>query len=453
MATSSFSSLPTELLQEIGVGQDHKSLRAVCKALRIAINPLFFSSVVIQLSAQRPDKGLSRLETIASGETGWSTFACALTIHCDLYHYGLEKLDDEVQAACYSRMKESLLPALESLKTIRTIAWSVQERQGYPGWINETILSALPSFPLLNDLSLSGDLRGLMARTALHGFDRLGGLCKLKLSGYDWIQDGISTEASLKISKALSRSPCLTALEVSITGIDLSPIWNTLRTEKIYLEELNTSSVTRDMICYLCSYSGLIRLILMGPSIDVPPAEDLSLSDLFFITALPKHADSLVELSCVATVEGQWGFNSKNAHLLWRLVRLQSLTTSVNWADIHDSGDTVELLLDAIPNLPSLSSLSIIGSTLRVPYPIYEGFFENHRLKLSKRIRVIMRSYRTITRPRIVVNAGERRFGAKAVSDSHAKQWGYKKLSDPNEQRFEGFQVGIGGQYESSDSE
>jgi hypothetical protein len=59
--------------------------------------------------------------------------------------------------------------------------WSVQERQGYLGWINETILSALLSFPLLNDLSLFGDLHGLMVKTTLQGFNHLGGLNKLKL--------------------------------------------------------------------------------------------------------------------------------------------------------------------------------------------------------------------------------------------------------------------------------
>jgi hypothetical protein len=46
--------------------------------------------------------------------------------------------------------------------------WSVQERQG--------IISALLSFPLLNNLSLSGDLHGLMVKTALQGFNRLGSL-------------------------------------------------------------------------------------------------------------------------------------------------------------------------------------------------------------------------------------------------------------------------------------
>ncbi|KAF8171579.1 hypothetical protein K438DRAFT_1548859, partial [Mycena galopus ATCC 62051] len=107
-------------------------------------------------------------------------------------------------------------------------------------------------------------------------------------------------------------------------------IWNTLRKERIYLKELNTSCVTSDTIRYLCSHSGLTRLTLMGPSSDEPPAEEQSLSHLFFITALPKHADSLVDLSCVAAVEGQWGFNSKNSNILSRLIRLQSLTTSVN---------------------------------------------------------------------------------------------------------------------------
>ncbi|KAF7333808.1 hypothetical protein MVEN_02337700 [Mycena venus] len=117
------------------------------------------------------------------------------------------------------------------------------------------------------------------------------------------------------------------------------------------------------MLRYLSSYSGLTRLTVQGAVSEVP-SEELALADTFFLSVLSKHAETLVYLSCSATLEGKWGFTPSSSDVLSRMPRLETLTTSVNMADMRENGDTVELLLDAIPNLPSLTSISISPSTV-----------------------------------------------------------------------------------------
>lgn len=102
----------------------------MCRSLRVAINPLYFSTVTILLSGQRPDKGLRQLEAIASGETSWSTYARTLSISATNYYYGNENLEEEDKNTFFQRIKQSLGPALASLKHIQTLSY-VDDRLVY----------------------------------------------------------------------------------------------------------------------------------------------------------------------------------------------------------------------------------------------------------------------------------------------------------------------------------
>ncbi|KAJ6529283.1 hypothetical protein B0H19DRAFT_1083039 [Mycena capillaripes] len=425
MPVASLASLPAELLQEIGGNWecDQKNLRTVCKSLRDAINPLYFSTVTVVLSGQRPDRGLCRLEAIASGETSWSTYARTLSISANNYYYDNERLEEEDKNPFFQRIKQSLDPALASLKHIKTLSWAIHERHGYPEWINDIVIDALPSFSDLNDLSLSGDLHAVMSRTGLQVFDQLGNFHKLRLSGTDYVRDKVSAKVSLKIYKAISRSPQLTTLYLSAPSADFSAVWNILRTESIHITDFTASTVTHEMLCYLSSYSGLTRLTVEGAVSEVP-SEELALADAFFLSALSKHAETLVHLSCSASIEGKWGLTPSNSDVLSRM-------TSVHMADLGQNGDTVELLLDAIPNLPSLATIIIVPSRLRVSRPVCGGFFENHRIKTSQRIRQIMRAYRSAVPLHLVVDAGYRRFEPKLKSDEEGEWWGIRRFLTP----------------------
>ncbi|KAJ7753625.1 hypothetical protein DFH07DRAFT_510124 [Mycena maculata] len=451
MPVASLISLPAELLQEIGNHWpwDQKNLRTVCRSLRVAISPLYFSTVTILLSGQRPDKGLRQLEAIASGETSWSTYALTLSISATNYYCGNENLEEEDKNTFFQRIKQALGLALASLKHIQTLSWAIRESHDYPEWINNIVLDALPSFSNLNDLSLSGDLHAVMSRTGLQGFGRLGNFHKLMLSGTDYVHDKVSANGSLEIYKAISRSPQLTTLHLSAANADFSPAWNILCTESIHITDLTASPVTHEMLRYLSSYSGLTRLTVNGPARDVSQPDELALADAFFLSALTKHAETLVHLSCSASIEGTWGFTPSNSDVLSRMPRLKTLMTSVNMADLRQNGDTVEILLDAIPNLPSLTSIIISPSTLRVSRPVCGGFFANHRIRTSQRIRQIMRAYRSAVPLHLVVNAGSRRFEPKLKSDEAGEWWGYEKISEPDRRRF---RARIGGAI-ASDSE
>ncbi|KAJ7888637.1 hypothetical protein B0H14DRAFT_2191790, partial [Mycena olivaceomarginata] len=93
-------------------------------------------------------------------------------------------------------------------------------------------------------------------------------------------------------------------------------VWNIPCMESIHITDLTASSVTHEMLCYLSSYSGLTQLTVDGPANDVPPSEELALADVFFLSALTKHAETLVHLSCSESVEGKWGFTPSNSDVL-----------------------------------------------------------------------------------------------------------------------------------------
>ncbi|KAF7355808.1 hypothetical protein MVEN_00909000 [Mycena venus] len=249
------------------------------------------------------------------------------------------------------------------------------ENRGYPEWINNVVLNALPSFSNLKDLSLSGLGQAFMSGTGLTGFDQLGNLQKLRLSGLDCVRDKLS-DVSLNISKAVSRSPQLTTLDLSAPGADFSPIWNILRTENIHITDFTTSSVTHEMFRYFSSYSRLKRL------------------------------RTLVYLSCIASEEGKWGFNPSNSGVLSHMPRLETLNTSVKMADLRQNGETVELLLDAIPNLPSLASIYFSPSRIRVSRTVHSSAFDAHYTEYSQRIQKIMRAYRSAVPLHLVVSQG-----------------------------------------------
>lgn len=137
-------SLSVELLQEIGAKvrvvveslpfielmalaqladlDDRKRLRGACRALSFAINPLFFSSVTLDIHNRRLDENLSFLEGLASGRTGWSRYARNLKI-ARLSPGGefIKKEDFEQVRSAHVRMERFLRGALESLKNVRSV--------------------------------------------------------------------------------------------------------------------------------------------------------------------------------------------------------------------------------------------------------------------------------------------------------------------------------------------
>jgi hypothetical protein len=136
--TMSFLDLSLELLEEITywvdyrspsrssadtpsqVPADHSQLRMVCRNLNFAVAPSFFSSLVLDVHSSRLELGLSHLETLAAGNSQWSQFAHTLKIKCLSPAVAAGADADELQVA-ESRLEQSLRPALDSLKNVRTV--------------------------------------------------------------------------------------------------------------------------------------------------------------------------------------------------------------------------------------------------------------------------------------------------------------------------------------------
>ncbi|KAJ7103859.1 hypothetical protein C8R44DRAFT_746597 [Mycena epipterygia] len=131
--------LSVELLQEIGgqlcdtshpcssvslrpfsqlAGPDQKSLRQICNGVSFAIEPLFFSYLVLNKDKLRIDMGRDFLEALTTGETGWSPYAKTL-------HMKPAKPAEERKGVGLNRsetvMQELLASTLGSLNNVRTV--------------------------------------------------------------------------------------------------------------------------------------------------------------------------------------------------------------------------------------------------------------------------------------------------------------------------------------------
>ncbi|KAJ7469579.1 hypothetical protein FB451DRAFT_355066 [Mycena latifolia] len=198
------SGLCVELLQEIASltsPEDQKALRAVSRHLRWAIEPLFFASAHIILDLSRPaERLLPWLEALATGDTGFSHISRTLVIHCDewrsrnRYASGGPAADPRVQAL--------LRPALQSLKAIHTVYWTVEKDQD---WADAIVVDFLATTPTIEDLTLRNEP-------------------------------------------------------------NRTNIWTTLQAHHVELKAVHIVSVTDTLLLYLASYSGLERLMITYPT-------------------------------------------------------------------------------------------------------------------------------------------------------------------------------------------
>ncbi|KAF7345687.1 hypothetical protein MVEN_01588500 [Mycena venus] len=408
-------SLSVEILQEIGVMlfklADQKSLRSVCRVLGLAINPLFFSTVVLDIHSRRLDESLSYLEALANGKTGWSQYAQSLKITRLSPGGGFMKKEDfpQLQSA-HRRMEQSLRSALESLKNVRIVTRSL----------------------FLNDLHL------WIMRSDLHGLERLSGLSKLKLftTNTDG-HDGPLFISFQPVVKMISQSPNLSSLDLMVGFMDISDIWKMLNAQKIHLKDLTTHSVTIELIQYLASYSGLERLTLPDAGSNIGVEERDTLADLFFQRALPRHAETLVAFSLPDAYEGHWSFGLHNVDVISRLRKLRILETSVTMADIMENSDSgtknaVVLLLELVANRRALQNVAILPATAERNRGATCGQpWMHHSTTVAKRMRAIVHEFRTEIPSQTLLRVWYNWYKLKPTSDSDSEQtlWSYQEFA------------------------
>ncbi|KAF8166098.1 hypothetical protein K438DRAFT_1857552 [Mycena galopus ATCC 62051] len=383
--------LSLELLQEITdrIPAHHGQLRVVCWSLNYAVAPSFFSSVLLDVHSSRLEIGISHLEALATGTTGWSEFARNLTIKrlspSLVVDPNEDHVNDEYQLElAEARLEHVLRPALESLKGVRTVLWQFSRWTEETRWTPETIHDFMGSLPQL-DFRLTTDQSGF-ERNFDCSFERLANLQKLTVRS----SDGMSLAGVCRsLHNAVRNSPGLSFLHLETDDVhlgippldsfaDLFPrlaqpllltelhmlryhprldhgtiphlrslksvwlfngnprIWDSLRQECIHLTEIRTDTIGEDLLQYLSSYSGLERLTITCAG-EESEEEANRCADEFFTDVLPHHTQSLVALSCHGQWERRWSFGMHNAGVLAQLQNLTSLRMNVNSILVEDA--------------------------------------------------------------------------------------------------------------------
>ncbi|KAJ7803051.1 hypothetical protein B0H14DRAFT_3487792 [Mycena olivaceomarginata] len=129
------------------------------------------------------------------------------------------------------------------------------------------------------------------------------------------------------------------------------------------LNEITTNVVTPELFNNLSSYYGIEKLVLLYPDGGSRNDSD-RLADTFFETDLPRHATSLVELSCSAGYKSRFSFGTHNVDVISLLHNLKYLEMSINAgisveAEKADIDPIVMLLLETVATLPALRGLTI----------------------------------------------------------------------------------------------
>ncbi|KAJ7065536.1 hypothetical protein C8F01DRAFT_1125969 [Mycena amicta] len=359
-------SLSVELVHELAfylTRAEQANLRTTCAGLCAALDPIFFSTLTINIRKESLEQDLSYLETLGTDATPYSQYARTLNIVNLVPFYPTDPEVTEMAERVAASLKKNLPPALEALREIvHTVKWATGQTD--PIWAAQVILDALAAFPL-RELSVSVGRRS----NALNGFDRLHGpvLKKLQIhdpSSYLRIPLEDTTEgASIVLAALLENLPGLSSLELSIPSqLDLSAIWHGLQMRGVQLTELTVTAVSAALSEYLVSYSGLERLHLSRVDESEPESESHKSTDadIFFSRVLPHHSSSLLSFRCFPTYQSRWSFGTRNASSIAQLTRLHTLELAIDSGNI--ARDMALVLQTVVPHLPSLRTLLIEGT-------------------------------------------------------------------------------------------
>ncbi|KAJ7491345.1 hypothetical protein B0H11DRAFT_2008761 [Mycena galericulata] len=315
--------LSVEVLEEIGgklSQKDHANLRAVCKDLDAAMRRLFFSCLVLRLNQLRSESGLRFLKALATGETGWSSYARTLRMK--------PGKEDEESDISDTEMQSLLASTLRDLVNIDKVVWGMKESS--PEWQRRAICDFLNGLPALEELQLL--IQGTVDLSSL----RPSGIRKMTIKNPSWgrgaFHFGVTEKSPMyqDLSKMIAQNR-LASLRLEASA-EWETVWSMLRAKtdsRSHLTEITTSVVTPELFAYLTSYSGLRKLSLIHPDGGSREASD-RLADMFFETVLPHHAASLVELSCAAGYESRWSFGTHNVDVISQLDNLKTLEMSIN---------------------------------------------------------------------------------------------------------------------------
>ncbi|KAJ7894259.1 hypothetical protein B0H14DRAFT_3657504, partial [Mycena olivaceomarginata] len=284
-----------------------------------------------------------------------------------------------------------LTSALASLKQIQTVVWEAHAH-GAPSWApsqRNLICHALNTYPTLHMLELN--IQGSVDFSSL----QVLGIRKIIIKSPGSVSHNLSMNYANELPIYHQVATLVSQNLLHCLHLDgpskWSTVWRMLRTRaqasvsQVKLAEIRTSVVTSDLFAYLALYSGLEKLTLKSPDGGSREQTD-RLADSFFNTTLPRHAASLMVLSCPAAYKSRFNFGTHNVDVLLLFRKLRTLEMSINagaWVDADGNCYFVDsvsmaailveveqanidpimtLLLETAATLPALRGVTIIGA-------------------------------------------------------------------------------------------
>ncbi|KAJ7210415.1 hypothetical protein GGX14DRAFT_625511 [Mycena pura] len=175
----------------------------------------------------------------------------------------------------------------------------------------------------------------------------------------------------------MGKSPRLEQLVPPSLDCQWPEICSTLQATGIKLKQISNVFVSKELVAYLGSYSGLENLEV------IIERGNEDLAHLFF-DSLVQHKDSLLSLNCPAFHEGQWCLTRYNLSTISQLHALQRLPMGVNSYDIQviDDRNVITMFLDMAPAMPALRSICIRAtSTVSSLYDVYDIYGRDQAMR------------------------------------------------------------------------
>ncbi|KAJ7066133.1 hypothetical protein C8F01DRAFT_1122284 [Mycena amicta] len=442
-----FLDLAVELVQEVASYldiEDQASVRAACKYLQLAVDPLFFVIVLIPSDRLNLATTTTFLEALESGNTGWSKHGTVLAI-CPLdetAHAPRSARPLGRQPHWHDRPEAEILDflplfasACRCLVRVKTVRLELRPKD--PQSLYDVVFSdVLPHFPLLAHFELRtsnpvpiilpqlSNLSVLKIITPAGFTSRMAAAIMATVIIANMSNPQLPS-FSQQAASIVARSPHLRVLH--LVGVyKWDDVWTTLLRMRVRLAALIVHPAGPGLLPYLESYSGLEELTVQKGSAKIDRVAGPQLARAFFDDALPQHAATLKVLRCPLD-EDAWSFSPENAPAIARMVSLVKLDMSVRGRDLDlaksDPNGIANLLLQTIRHLPDLRHVAF-AVTPAIPW--------NRPLQLIKDElnTVLQESMASIAIPTLDLNEYHDRLSREADRDriDSAVEWHRRRI-------------------------
>ncbi|KAJ7101939.1 hypothetical protein C8R44DRAFT_945903 [Mycena epipterygia] len=435
---SGILALPTELVHEIASQiycADQKNLRTTCRTLNFTVEPLVLCHLVIDANVPNGEQ----LQLISQPSYRGASLVKTVDIRRlvpDDPIGGPDNVVDQEFLRTFTAMRESLIPALSSLRNMRSLRWELdrEEPTGTPIEIINTLRS-LPHFSELNIVLPEPFRSTLPFIPPSVPFDRLSGLRSISI----WITSNIGDWARVRkcivhpLAEAIANSPGLESMKVVRDYRDYyeyrtqdqddpskekeRPCFHhlskvdprhplrlkslVLQNDVVDLDELSCAHLTcldelavklatqrglydsddgddftrkyaHSPRAYLRSHPGLKRLTLTGIEQLYHPRYFDVHADTFYANVLPLHAATLTHLSISPGRRGRWTLSELTAGAILQCRTLVQLSMPSDEGDLAQEPRVDNTLL-LIDIACELPHLEMLTITLVHAYTVPGG--------------------------------------------------------------------------------